>query len=91
MLNKSSLLLLSATALLISLTACQRTDETGKGPAEQVGAKIDAAGVKAGAAIDKVGVEAGKELQSAGVQAGEAMKKSGEKLEQASKDLPKKE
>jgi hypothetical protein len=91
MFNKSAFMLCAAATLLLGLAACEKKDDTAKGPAEQAGAQLDAAAAKAGEALNKAGVEAGKELQAAGAQAGEAMKKSGEKLEKASKDAQKKE
>lgn len=89
--KNSAYLLVVAATLLIGLTACEKKDDSAKGPAEQAGAQLDAAAAQAGKVLNKAGQEAGKELQSAAVQAGEAMKKGGEKLEQVSKDAQKKE
>ena len=91
MTSKLACRLFATATVMLALTACEKKDEIGKGPAEQAGAQLDAAAAKAGAALNKAGEAAGKELQAAGAQAGEAMKKSGEKLEQASKDAQKKE
>lgn len=91
MMNKLAYQLFAAVTVILALAACEKKDDIGKGPAEQVGAQIDAAAVKAGAALNKAGEAAGKELQAAGTQAGETIKKGGEKLEKAAKDAQKKE
>jgi hypothetical protein len=92
MLSKSTAVFFVTATLLMSLTACQKKDDTtGKGPAEKAGAQVDAAAAKAGEALNKAGEKAGQALQSAGEKGGEAMKKGGGKLEDASKDAQKKE
>jgi uncharacterized lipoprotein YehR (DUF1307 family) len=79
---KPLMLLLSAVALVASVTACQKREATAdqKGPAETAGKQIDRAAVKAGEQLNKVAEEAGKGLA-----------KAGEKLQNAAQDAQKKE
>ncbi|MDB5729598.1 MAG: hypothetical protein JWQ00_2803 [Noviherbaspirillum sp.] len=75
-------MLVSALALAVCITACQKREATAeqKGPAETAGKHIDQAAVKAGEQLNKVAEEAGKGLA-----------KAGEKLQNAAQDAQKKE
>ena len=69
---------------ITALAACQRNDPAQtKGPAEQVGQKLDQAAVKATEGINKLAEKAGKGMEKAGENmqnaARDAQTKNGEK------------
>jgi hypothetical protein len=79
--KRLSVNVMATAALLVGLAACQKqSDGEQKGAAEKAGAQIDAAAAKAGEALNK-----------AGEKTGQAMQKGGEKMEDAYKNVQKKE
>ena len=62
-------------AYLISVGACGKTDDKGKGPAERAGAAVDKA-------VDQAKEQAGPAMEKAG----DAMKEAGDKLKEIAKD-----
>ncbi len=65
-------------AAAFGLTACQKTDAEGKGPAEIAGKQID-----------KAAVEAGKHLKEAAQQTGAVIEKAGEKMQEKAQEAQK--
>ena len=73
--------LTTATVLLAAcaaMSACQKSDNEGKGPAEIAGKQID-----------KAAVEAGKELKQAAEVTGKAIENAGAKLQEKAKEAQK--
>lgn len=82
--KKTMTSVLTVGMLLGALAGCQRNDPAQtKGPAEQVGQKLDQAAVKATEGINKLAEKAGKGMEKAGENmqnaARDAQTKNGEK------------
>lgn len=73
--SKQAVTLVLAGVFATGIAGCKKNDETGVGPAERIGAKIDNA---TSAAADKINQAAEK--------AGQGMTKAGENMKEAAKD-----